>query len=209
MASSGYRNDSGIVKRMSPNKQIPGDRVIRYFAAKLCRSFGSPIKSWVMISTRLMVLLLLFAGAVPARSTCELGKVEPREPLSERALERRNSAFRVLCERSAGKLIDAEDTAYAGRLSNPTNAKVPNFDSMLAEDIFREAKTGSAILAVIVEDDGRVSWVSVIDSTGSKEIDLKLGQLYMATKFAKPARLDGERVRVFFTTPIKFRADGS
>jgi TonB family protein len=138
----------------------------------------------------------------PAISTCAAGEMRNNVGLSAEMLEISAALFRALCTKSGGSLVNGEDSGLGQRLVEPKMRSSGN-SSVFGNGADRNA-SGMAVLAYVVEADGRVSWVAVLESTGNKDLDTAAARFTRSLVFKIPATLDGKAVRIYLMSKTKF-----
>jgi len=152
---------------------------------------------------QLIVFLLALTAAVvnAANPTsvemCEISSAVERMHLSPDKMAIRAGIFRELCKRSNGDLTDAEDPALKGRLAAKQARR--RLDFTVTEDLQRKIENAKApvILLTVSEANGQVSWITVLESSGDKQLDAAAVELTRAMD--SPVTLDGKAVRLFRT----------
>lgn len=146
-----------------------------------------------------------------ASATCEIepGRFDSsRVPykMTEAGIAARNKYFVEQCTRANGEIVDFYDPTLKGRLRRPGKAVLANgeYYPLWAR---RMGIEGEALVAYVIELDGTVRDVSVIESSGDslqKYLDGAAIEVWRNIRFASPATLDGKPVRVVGYGPAKF-----
>jgi TonB family protein len=111
----------------------------------------------------------------------------------------RSAIYLELCRRSDGNLIDGDDVATRERLTFPKR-RMRQTVTLGSDPIYKIQKAkASVVLAYVIETTGKVSWVSVLESSGDKEIDAAAFSLTKAIDLGDAITQGGEPVRVFRT----------
>jgi hypothetical protein len=155
-----------------------------------------------MDRSTLVLALTLLCGNVSAHAACEASPTVKDIALSAEKLLLRSGGYRELCEKAAGALIDGENTMLHGRLMVPGKAKYPPAASY-GLGTLDPKDYGATVLVFIVEASGKVSWLSILDSSGSSVLDNMRASIYSRTTYREPATLDGKPVRIFMTQSVK------
>ena len=148
----------------------------------------------------LAIVALVLGGCTGALASCEGASVVADIPLSAERFALRKGAYEELCNKRGGDLVDGANVNLAGRLSAPDKAKWPPPGN--SGDGDAKKKTGPTVMDYIVEKSGEVTWLSILQSSGSKSLDEMAARLYARARFRKPAQLDGEPVPVFVTVKV-------
>jgi TonB family protein len=141
------------------------------------------------------VALLLIAGQTCVAAPCDLSTTVQSPDLSAEKLAIRGAIYQELCRRSGGTLVDGDAVQPKDTL---VLTKKPPAILRRDKDEKQPVQKRTAVLAYTVETTGKVSWVSVLESSGSKEFDSRLFNIVKSFAFDPPT-LSGQSVRVFLT----------
>jgi TonB family protein len=162
-----------------------------------------------------LALLFVFASATagavdtpdassPAHAPCQIGEMPNRLVLSPEKFALARDMFRALCAKSAGDLVNGEDTQLSSRLTFPTTPEATT-NSNYPLEALKHRIEGAAIVTYIVETDGRVSWVSVLTSTGNPDLDAAAYWRFKNAVSKVPPMLDGKPVRMYRMQLMTFK----
>jgi len=158
---------------------------------------------------RVAYFVLLLVASYGTEAACEVETGHFRPKLSTEATVLRNGFYVEQCIRAGGSLIDGTDPTLAGRLESPSEPVLPGSTrepyGLLARKL---GIRNDPVLAYIVEADGSVGSVTVIDPSGSEQFDNAMIDLCRRTRWKRPAKLDGIPVRVLYYFRYKFAAHG-
>ena len=153
----------------------------------------------------ILSLLVLALGAVQAAeptgmASCEISSSVERMHLSPEKTAIRAEIYRELCRRSGGDLTDAEDPSLKDRLKAKQARK--RLDFTVTEDLQRLIKytKSPVILLTVSEANGKVSWLTVLESSGDKQLDA--AAVAIAREMGSPVTVDGMPVRLFRTLSL-------
>ena len=130
-----------------------------------------------------------------AYGDCANDSAQIKLALPPEALSIRNVLFSQLC--GNGELFDITDPTLAGRLAEPRDIVPP---AMWDPRGIR----GNLLLAFAVELNGSVNKVTVLVSSGNKELDERAVESWRTARYRAPAKLDGRPVRALMY--FKFKA---
>ena len=119
------------------------------------------------------------------------------------ALAIRNRLFLAICENDGGELIDVTDPTLGTRLEQPRHVSMPP-GPVPNPGPGESHHTGTVLLAYLIDLDGSVRQVTVLESSGHKELDEAAVETWSHGKFAAPAKLDGRPVRALSYTKMPF-----
>lgn len=157
---------------------------------------------------RLRLTVSLMIGALWTQTPCHGAELPPAcegaatasrlTMITAENLERRKVLFESLCRERSDRLIDAAQPGFQGRIRLPARAE------QMQETIGPAAAVdgkgmGSTILVFVVEASGRLSWLAVLQSSGSARLDERALKYRAATRYRTPAKLDGAPVAIFVT----------
>jgi TonB family protein len=157
------------------------------------------MRTWLVsaVGTGLMLSVVLPLCAA-AECTIDPARSRMAVALPPEALAIRNKLFLEICEKDGGDLVDVTDPTLGGRLEQPKHVQMPPGPSVTPQH------KGIVFLAYLVEVDGSVRQVTVLESSGYKELDEAAVQTWSQGKFTVPAKLDGRPVRVLSYTKMPF-----
>jgi TonB family protein len=134
------------------------------------------------------------ADEAPASSpACAAGTLRNDFALPSEKLAISGALFTELCTRSNGALVNGVDIQLEGRFVRPVSPTRVDIQTNAPIEIIR----GKVIVAFIVEKDLSVSWVSVLESSGNKDLDAQAFYFFKRLKYKAPATLDGNPVRAY------------
>lgn len=143
---------------------------------------------------RLRVCILLMVLPLYASAECSIDPGRIGQALSPEALSIRNGLFVRLCSSAGGSLVDATDPTLGARLTRPKDLQLPHGDYYPAE-ARRLGYQGTVQMAMLVEVDGSIRDVTVLESSGHVLLDTAAVRFLGDSDFKTSARLDGEPVR--------------
>lgn len=151
----------------------------------------------------LSAAFLIFGAAEPllADTACTIDPARSQMALalSADALAIRNKLFLNLCPEKPQPLVDISDPTLVGRFERPGNLTIPS----PPDGPF--SQPGSVLLTYVIEIDGSVQHVTVLKSSGFKELDVAAVEIWRHAKFAPPpGKLDGQPVRVLSYAKVPF-----
>jgi TonB family protein len=132
---------------------------------------------------------------------CSIGALRNSLGLSSDASAASGVLFMKLCSTSIDALVDLDDMRWDGHITRP----VQDFSKtiVLPPQHPPKSKTeGKVSVAYIVEVDGRVTWDSVLESSGDDDTDQEVLALVKGFTYKRAAMLDGMPVRAYATTII-------
>jgi TonB family protein len=151
-----------------------------------------------IIAVLTTLAMLGFAGLAAAE--CAVSSTFDSKVVPAEKVALRNAIFQHVCKQAGGMLVDGEDSALRGRLAFPDKLLEQSFE--VDEDLLyliRRSKA-PAIVVFIVEPHGRVSWATLLESSGEPRLDSAALSLTRALDYKGPVTLDGKPVRVFQAT---------
>ena len=104
---------------------------------------------------------------------------------------------------AGGAIIYSGDSRWEKSLTMPRKPNRNPSDFYPQEEISSN-HWGSAVIAVVVEADGRISWEAILKSSGHKGLDDAALKWAKSTRFKSPATLDSKPVRVFMVLSAGF-----
>jgi len=144
---------------------------------------------------RLFILILCASLPLRAYGDCATDSARIKLALPPEALSIRNALFSQLCKK--GELFDITDPTLAGRLAGPRDIAPPaGWDP--------RGMQGELLMEFAVEVNGSVHHVTVLMSSGNREIDARAVESWRTAGYRTPAKLDGRPVRALMY--FRFRA---
>jgi TonB family protein len=148
---------------------------------------------------RTLLALVWALMATPANAQCVVDPGRMKFSLSADAQAARDTLFMRLCNSANGKLIDSTDPTVVGRLDDPHHLQVPNEYPQNPEHL-----KGNVLLAIIVDTEGWVREVTVLESSSHKSLDESALKFWRHLKFKTPGTLDGQPVRTLIYYRMQF-----
>ena len=124
--------------------------------------------------------------------------------LSADALTLRNALFQQACESANGAFIDSTDPTLGARLERPRGLAIRNSSEYYPKLARRLLLQGTVRLAFVVDTDGSIIQVKVLESSGSDLLDAAALRLWSEARFAAPAKLDGRPTRALGYSNVPF-----
>jgi hypothetical protein len=156
-----------------------------------------------MKRSAIVLATVLCVASHIARADCEGSPTVKDLTLSTEKLALRKNTFGTLCRKRDGVLVDSEDQSLAGRLTMPGEAKLPPPGSYGTPPVDRDVeKLKPPIIVYVIETDGTVSWLALLQSSGNKQLDNVAAAFHLKMKYPTPAMLDGKPVPIFMTTNV-------
>jgi TonB family protein len=158
-------------------------------------------------ATTFLVAVFSTAPPLAAHAECTVDPSRSRTALAlpAEALAIRNKLFLEICEINVGELADVTDPTLGTRLQRPRHVSMPP-GPVPNPGPGEPQHTGRVLLAYLVDLDGSVRQVTVLESSGHKELDVAAVETWSHGKFAAPAKLDGRPVRALSYTKMPFTA---
>jgi TonB family protein len=162
---------------------------------------GSTVKAFYAVAVLAVLASARINHAVaddasgPSVSSCAYGEPSQETALSAEVAELSRVLFMKLCAQFNGVLI-TKGSSQSGHLKLPgriTGAPIEDFYPPLS---VRLHETGTAVLGLVVESDGRISFVTLLKSTGYAALDNAALAWASHVRFRTPAYLDSIPVRV-------------
>ena len=150
-----------------------------------------------------MAAMLLASGL--CRADCSVDPSHFHLPYSEHAIAARNQFFVSECGGDKGDLFDYSDPSLKGRLEPPSKGVSAHKGDYYPDAARRMHHEGTTIAAFVVEANGDVVDVSIIESSGHDDLDQAAISAFRQLHFERPARLDGNPVRVIVYKPVQWR----
>jgi TonB family protein len=167
-----------------------------------------PIVVACVRSAWLGILLLCVAPRV-GYAGCSIKPYDAGFGFSKSALEVRDSFFASLCDESFSELVVFPDPRLAERFSPPSNGRQLVKESGYPSRARRLGFEGDPVVAYVVEADGSVEHVIVIESSGHQVLDEAAVADRKQSRFDTPGTLDGIPVRVLSTYQMVFKIQGT
>ena len=147
---------------------------------------------------------LIFGAAGPlladtAACAIDSARSQMALTLSANALTIRNRLFLALCPEGQQPLVDISDPTLAGRLERPHHMNVPFLGHKINQNV-----PGSVLVTYVIEADGSIQHVTVLESSGFKQLDEAAVELWSHSKYGVPGKLDGQPVRVLSYSKVPF-----
>src|SRR5690606_4046148 len=101
------------------------------------------------------------------------------------------------------RLIDTAAYRSDPRLSLPVEMRADVALQPTEPDKLPENTPAPTIVVYIVDEDGSVSWLSILQSSGDAQRDDIAARYYYGMKYQTPATLDGAPVPVFVTRAVR------
>jgi len=164
----------------------------------------------IALHVRIPLLGILLSCAAPrvAHAGCTLKPDHSDFKFSAAALEARDSFFASVCDESFAELVMFPDPRLKERLSPPSQRRSLSAESGYPDPAHRLGLEGSPVVAYVVEADGAVKHVIVIQSGGHQALDQAAVEYPKQFRFGVPGTLDGLPVRVLSTFQIVFKIIG-
>ena len=134
-------------------------------------------------------------------------KLTPRDQLRDvpnSAVEKRSRLFEQICLRDKGDLIDADDVRLGSRLIQAKGRLPVNLFDHYPPRAREMGVQGTTIIAAVVEKNGSISLLTVLESSGNSKLDSAATLIARGTLKGRGYKLDGVPVRAFLTAPVKF-----
>jgi TonB family protein len=143
------------------------------------------MRTW-LLGTLGAALILSIALPLPAAAECTIDPARSRmiPILPPEALAIRNKLFLQICEKNGGDLVDVTDPTLVDRLEQPKHVEMPPGPNVTPQ------RAGTVLLAYLIDLDGSVRQVTILESSGHKELDEAAVETWSHAKFAASAKLD-------------------
>jgi Gram-negative bacterial TonB protein C-terminal len=152
-----------------------------------------------MTKSALVFALLLSARCLANEAPCIGSASVSGVAIPQEKLNLRKAAFEELCKKSQTPLVDAADETLQGRLVLPERPDPPRINAGTTP-LKPQPASGKTTVVFIVEETGKVSWLSILDSSGDAQIDNSTATYFSRViRYKKPGLLDGKPVRTFMT----------
>jgi TonB family protein len=153
--------------------------------------------------TACVAAMLLIAS--PSWADCSIDPSHFRLPYSDHAIAARNQFFVSMCGDDKGELFDSSDPSLKGRLELPSKGVSAHNGDYYPDSARRTHHEGTTTVAFIVEANGNIEDVSIIESSGHHDLDQAAINAFKQLHFERPARLDGNAVRVILYKPVQWK----
>jgi TonB family protein len=154
------------------------------------------------------VIIVLFWTVPPiSHAACSLKPYDVGFPFSDAALEARDAFFASLCDESFAELVVDPDPRLKERF-RPASHDGPPENPEYPAKARRWNLKGKTVVAYVIETDGSVEHVIVIQSSGYQLLDDAAVDSQRRAHFYTPAALDGIPVRVLATRELLFVEPG-
>jgi TonB family protein len=159
------------------------------------------------VTDRWVIIALFWAVPLVGHAACSLKPYDIGFPFSDAALGARDAFFASLCDESFAELVVDPDPRLKERFRSPSHDG-PLEDPEYPANARRWNLGGTAIVAYVVETDGSVDHVIVIQSSGYRMLDDAALDTQRRIHFYAPGALDGIPVRVLRTRQFAFKKPG-
>jgi TonB family protein len=148
----------------------------------------------------------ILAGFLPmaASADCTVDPTRMKPTLSAHALGLRNAFFQQACESANGAFIDSTDPTLGARLEQPRALAIHNSSEYYPPLARRQLLQGTVRLAFVVDTDGSIIQVTVLESSGYELLDAAALKMWSEARFAVPAKLDGRPTRALGYSSVPF-----
>jgi TonB family protein len=166
----------------------------------------SPSLGFCVIA-RWVVIVLFWTVPLVSHAACSLKPYDAGFPFSDAALEARDAFFASLCDESFAELVVDPDPRLKERFRSPSHdgpLENPEYPAKAR----RWNLKGKTVVAYVIETDGSVEHVIVIQSSGYQLLDDAAVDSQRRTHFYTPGALDGIPVRVLATRELLFVEPG-
>jgi TonB family protein len=140
-----------------------------------------------------------------SRADCSVDPSHFHLPYSDHAIAARNQFFVSMCGGDKGELFDYSDPSLKGRLELPSKGVGAHKGDYYPDSARRMHHEGTTIAAFIVEVNGDVVDVSIIESSRHDDLDQAAINAFKQLHFERPARLDGNAVRVILYKLVQWK----
>lgn len=144
----------------------------------------------------------------PSVSTCAYGEPSDITPLDPEVLALSRIVFMKLCGQFNGDLV-REGSTHSEHFTRPGKISGPSLQGFYPAESMKHNESGTVILAVVVETDGRISKVAFLKSTGHPALDKAALAWVSQVSFNSPAYLDSTPVRFYRMIKVDFHVSGS
>jgi len=158
---------------------------------------------------RCIACLLLVALAGFAHAGCSLRPYDVGFQFSDAALAARDAFYASLCDESFAELIALPDSRLHGRLRAPTERRLLSTGNPYPEIASHLGLEGGPVVSFVVETDGSIRHVILIQSSDHRLLDEGAVRLIEQSAFDKPGTLDGLPVRTLVSMRVSFVLNGS
>jgi TonB family protein len=159
------------------------------------------------VTARWVIVALFCAVPVAGRAACSLKPYDIGFPFSEAALKARDAFYASLCDESFAELVLDPDPRLKERFRSASHdgpLENPEYPAKAR----RWNLKGKTVVAYVIETDGSVEHVIVIQSSGYQLLDDAAVDSQRRAHFYTPGALDGIPVRVVATRELLFVEPG-
>lgn len=161
----------------------------------------------VGVTARAVIIVIFWAVPLVGHAACSLKPYDIGFPFPDAALEARDAFYASLCDESFTELVMDSDPRLKGRFRSAAH------DGPLENPVYpAEARQwnlkGKTVVAYVIETDGSVDHIIVIQSSGYRVLDDAAVDSQRRAHFYTPGALDGIPVRVLATRELLFVESG-
>jgi TonB family protein len=151
-------------------------------------------------------VLSILAGLLPmvASADCTADPTRMKPTFSAQALALCNAFFQQACESANGTFVDSTDPTLGARLEQPRALAIHNSSEYYPPLARRQLLQGTVRLAFVIDTDGSVIQVTVLESSGYDLLDAAAVKMWSEARFAVPAKLDGRPTRALGYSAVPF-----
>jgi TonB family protein len=162
---------------------------------------------WFCVIARLVIIVLFWTVPLVSHAACSLKPNDVGFPFSDAALEARDAFFASLCDESFAELVVDPDPRLKERF-RPASHDGPLENPGYPAKARQWNLKGKTVVAYVIETDGSVEHVIVIQSSGYQLLDDTAVDSQRRAHFYSPGALDGIPVRVLATRELLFAEPG-
>ena len=152
-------------------------------------------------------MVLLCAVPLFGHAACSLKPSDSGSQLPTPVLETRDALFASLCDESFAELVVYPDPRLTERFQAPSREE-PLPQLTYPAEARKWGWQGKTTVAYVVETDGSVGHVVVIQSSGHGSLDEAAAAYQSRLHYLLPGTLDGISVRVLATHELTFKSGG-
>ena len=159
------------------------------------------------VSTRWVVVVFFWGVPLVGHAACSLKPYDTGFPFSDAALEARDAFYASLCDESFAELVVDPDPRLKERFRPPSHdgpLETPEYPAKAR----RWNLKGKTVVAYVIETDGSVDHVIVIQSSGYRLLDDAAVDTQRRVHFHTPGAVDGIPVRVLVAREFLFVVPG-
>ena len=156
---------------------------------------------------RWVIIFIFWAIPLAGHAACSLKPYDIGFPFSDAALEARDAFFASLCDESFAELVVDPDPRLKERF-RPASHDGPLENPEYPAKARQWNLKGKTVVAYVIETDGSVEHVIVIQSSGYQLLDDVAVDNQRRAHFDTPGALDGIPVRVLVTRELLFVESG-